>query len=64
MLKRKTHIDYAKFIGIYLMILCHAGFQNQLTVWIYAFHMPLFFILSGYVIDNYQKTIQITIENI
>ena len=50
---RNNSIDITKGLGIYLMVLCHTGMSNVLTVWIYSFHMPLFFIVSGYLSANY-----------
>lgn len=42
-------IDWAKVIGIYLMVLGHGGLVNaDIRQFIFAFHMPLFFILSGF----------------
>ena len=41
-------ITLAKFLGLYLMILGHMSLVSQgLSAFIYTFHMPLFFILSG-----------------
>ena len=41
-------VTLAKFIGLYLMILGHMGLVRPgLSAFIYTFHMPLFFILSG-----------------
>jgi len=49
MKKRLTWIDNAKGIGILLVVLGHTyGIPVQLHHIIYSFHMPLFFILSGY----------------
>lgn len=50
--ERLKYIDLAKFVGIFCMVWCHAGMQNVLTSIIYAFHMPLFFFLSGYLFDR------------
>lgn len=50
-------IDYAKVIGIWLVILGHSiqrmpgwedSFLRTSYDWIYLFHMPLFFVISGY----------------
>lgn len=47
--KRLLWLDYAKVIGIYFVILGHIALQNtQIGIWIFSFHMPLFFILSGF----------------
>lgn len=49
MQKRDTTIDIAKAIGILLMILGHCkGLPYIFSNFIFSFHMPLFFILSGY----------------
>ena len=49
---RIAYIDLAKFVGIFCMVLCHAGMHNTLTGIIYSFHMPLFFFLSGFLFDR------------
>ena len=46
-LKRNTVIDITKAIGILLVILGHCGAMPY-RHFIFTFHMPLFFILSGY----------------
>ena len=45
--KRILWIDYAKSICIYLVLLGHAHASQPVTDFIYTFHMPLFFFLSG-----------------
>lgn len=60
-MKRLIVIDIYKGIGILLMIAGHAGvlglfdkllvslgFQPAIDQWIHAFHMPMFFFVSGY----------------
>lgn len=42
-------IDWSKGLGILLVILGHTFCPNSIKVWLYSFHMPLFFFLSGYV---------------
>ena len=46
--KRLEYLDIAKGIGIILVVLGHILVQSPLVIWIYSFHMPLFFFLSGY----------------
>ena len=41
--ERIQFVDLAKFVGIFLMVLCHSGMQNLLTVIIYAFLCHCFF---------------------
>lgn len=45
---RDRSIDIVKGIGIILMVVGHSGCPKWLHDFIYAFHMPLFFICSGY----------------
>ena len=52
--KRLNYLDYAKGIGILLVVLGHI-YNNNTKLWIYSFHMPLFFIISGYLLE-YNKT--------
>ena len=48
-MKRIEYIDIAKGIGIILMIIGHMpSINDYLNRFIYSFHMPLFFIISGY----------------
>jgi len=51
--KRLIYIDACKAIGILLVLLGHTyNLPRPLYLAIYAFHMPLFFILSGFVHRN------------
>lgn len=45
---RDIHISKIKGIGICLMVLGHALWLGPLRDIIYLFHMPLFFITTGY----------------
>lgn len=51
-LKRIEYIDIAKGIGIILVVIGHTinGFSLP-GMWIWSFHMPLFFIISGLCFD-------------
>ena len=65
--RRISWPDYAKGIGIFLVVLGHLirslvanqiiqhPFWLELDRWIYSFHMPLFFFLSGLFIINATK---------
>ena len=47
--KRIEYMDIAKGIGILLMIIGHIKLEHEkITTFIYSFHMPLFFLISGY----------------
>jgi fucose 4-O-acetylase-like acetyltransferase len=41
-------IDFAKVLGVWLVYLGHSNISSFATQYIYAFHMPLFFFISGY----------------
>ena len=45
-------IDVAKFVGLYLMVLGHGLVPERIIQFIYSFHMPLFFVLSGLLFKN------------
>lgn len=47
-MNRETTIDVLKGIGIILVVIGHSGCPQLLNDYIYSFHMPLFFIASGY----------------
>lgn len=46
-MERKNQYDIMKGIGIILVIMCHAGLGGFAKEFIYTFHMPLFFFVSG-----------------
>lgn len=48
MAKRIEYIDIAKCLCINLMVFGHCGLQGYPHDWIYSFHMPFFFIVSGF----------------
>lgn len=45
-------ISITKGIGISLMVIGHSPCPEYLTTWIYCFHMPLFFFISGYLFKD------------
>ena len=47
--ERIVVIDLLKGFGILLMVVGHIGFSDKLNHYLYAFHMPLFFLVSGFV---------------
>lgn len=50
-MRRIAYIDYGKAIGIIVMIVGHIALNTNLPAWvshyIHAWHMPIFFLLSG-----------------
>jgi fucose 4-O-acetylase-like acetyltransferase len=45
---KNNYISIAKAIGIILMVVGHSGCPTIMGKFIYLFHMPLFFVCSGY----------------
>lgn len=46
-------VSMAKGVAIILMVLGHTGFADYGTRFVYMFHMPLFFFVSGYCFKSY-----------
>ncbi|MCR5023965.1 MAG: acyltransferase [Lachnospiraceae bacterium] len=56
-MERIHYIDFAKGIGIILVILGHISYISDSTrIFVVSFHMPLFFILSGILIHLRKET--------
>lgn len=51
-IKRIDYIDILRSVGILLMVAGHVGFGNAFDYYIHAFHMPMFYIISGYLYKN------------
>ena len=49
---REKWLDVTKGIGIIFMVLGHSNAPDRLRLWIYGFHMPLFFILAGFMFNS------------
>lgn len=45
---KNNYISIAKALGIILMVVGHSGCPTAISKFIYLFHMPLFFVCSGY----------------
>lgn len=48
---RITWIDFFKGFGMILVVLGHSGMPHAIEWWIWSFHMPLFFFISGYLFN-------------
>ena len=53
--RRILWLDQLKAVGFFLVILGHMDIPGALNGWIYSFHMPLFFLVSGFTL-NLKKT--------
>jgi fucose 4-O-acetylase-like acetyltransferase len=51
--KRILWVDFAKVIGIWLVSLGHLHIRADIIAFIFSFHMPLFFYISGYLEKEY-----------
>lgn len=49
---RIEYIDIFRAFGIILMVLGHIGFGEKFDLFIHAFHMPMFFFISGFLFKN------------
>lgn len=47
-MNRIVWLDYGKAIAIYLVVLAHTAIYKPAEAFIYTFHMPFFFFMSGY----------------
>ena len=56
-MQRNDLIDISRGLGILLVILGHSGLPISINKWIYSFHMPLFFIISGILFLNKEISI-------
>ena len=64
MKERNITLDIMKGIGIILMVIGHSGCPPFLKNFIYTFHMPLFFMISGYLITENRPNIIKKIKNL
>ena len=46
--ERLDYVDYLRCFGILLMVMGHVKFGSLSNTWIHAFHMPLWFFISGF----------------
>lgn len=61
-----NHVSFLQTIGIVLVVVGHSFFNhgdNIVCQWIYTFHMPLFFFISGYLLEYTTRRRGITIAN-
>ena len=50
--ERIVWLDVAKGMAIILMVLGHSGLPSVINSFIFAFHMPFFFVASGFLWDD------------
>jgi len=57
-MKRVYWVDWLKFIGIFLVVLGHLPDNEICNGLIYSFHMPLFFIISGFLMNSRELSLK------
>lgn len=62
MKKRAEYLDIAKGIGILLVVWAHA--RGPFSSYIYQFHMPLFFLISGYLFNERNTVKQFVVKKV
>ena len=60
--KRIEWVDAAKGIGILLVIFGHTWLDWRYYNWCYAFHMPLFFVLSGITFSDKREPLEFVLH--
>lgn len=56
MKKRIDYIDFFRGIGIILMIMAHVGFGTLFDSFVHAFHMPMWFLVTGLFLSTNKPT--------
>lgn len=51
-ISRLDYIDVFRSLGILAMIMGHIGFGERFDYFIHAFHIPMFFFISGFFIEK------------
>lgn len=60
--KRSEILDIAKGLGIFFVVWSHA--KGPFTQYMYQFHMPLFFLISGYLFNEKNRPAEFIIKKI
>lgn len=60
---RIEYLDMSKGIAILLVVIGHIYHNNYFKIWIFSFHMPLFFIISG-CLYNYNEIREYSIKEL
>lgn len=59
---RIVYIDLLRTIGITLMVLAHIPLPSSFVHLVHGFHMPLFFVISGYLYRGGGRPLKIFLE--
>ncbi|MGO4994964.1 acyltransferase family protein [Jeotgalibaca porci] len=53
-MNRLSYLDYARGLGIVFIVYGHV-FSDAFSMWVYSFHVPLFFVISGCIANHRNK---------
>lgn len=56
MQKRLDFLDMTKFLAVFLMVICHTSVPHTFDSIVHAFHMPVFFMVSGWCFNQAKNT--------
>lgn len=56
MIKRLDWVDILKGMGMFAVVFGHSGFPPTVQWWIFSYHMPLFFFISGFLFQPHKYT--------
>ena len=59
--KRLIWADHLKALGIVLVVVGHLELPSYLDAWVYSFHMPMFFILTGILLPGNLGDLQLKV---
>lgn len=57
--ERLTFVDTAKFLAIWMVIISHSCMNSDVARFLFAFHVPLFFILYGFVYKEKENQVSV-----
>lgn len=64
-MQRKNWIDWAKALGILLVVMGHSNYAiGNMIPMIFMIHMPLFFVASGYLFKTNKSLREMTVSNV
>lgn len=57
--ERLTYVDTAKFLAIWMVIVSHSCMHSDLARFFFAFHVPMFFFLYGFVYKEKENRVSV-----
>ena len=64
-MQREKWVDWAKALGILLVVMGHSVYAyGDVTRFIFVIHMPLFFFISGYLFKTTRSWREVSVSNV